>query len=108
MSMLNSKPQSPPLSRAHEESVIELLRENAEFRTEYLNNVLADGDREEILLAMRRIAEAFGMARVAESAHLNPTSLYRTLSPNGNPELASLLAIFSAVGLKMQVQAADG
>lgn len=108
MSMLNSKPQSPPLSRPHEESVIELLRENAEFRTEYLNNVLADGDREEILLAMRRIAEAFGMARVAESAHLNPTSLYRTLSPSGNPELASLLAIFSAVGLKMQVQAVDG
>lgn len=108
MSTVNSKPQSFPLSRPHEESVIELLRENAEFRTKYLNDVLADGNREEILLAMRRIAEAFGMARVAESTHLNPTSLYRTLSPNGNPELASLLAIFSAVGLKMQVQAVDG
>ena len=91
-------------SRPHEESVVELLRNDAEFRTQYLNDVLADGDKEEILVAIRRVAEAFGMARVAESAHLNPTSLYKTLSPAGNPELASLLAIFSAVGLKMQVR----
>lgn len=47
------------------------------------------------------------VARVAESAHLNPTSLYRTLSLSGNLGLASLLAIFSAVGLKIQVQAVD-
>lgn len=46
------------IHRPHEESIIELLRKNAEFRTEYLNNVLADGDREEVLLAMRRIDEA--------------------------------------------------
>lgn len=44
--------------RSHEESVIELLRENAEFRTVYLNSILADSDREEVLLAMRRIVEA--------------------------------------------------
>lgn len=99
----NNTVTAPP-SRPHEESVIELLRDNAEFRTEYLNDVLADGNKDEILLALRRVAEAFGMARVAENAHLNPTSLYRSLSPAGNPELASLLAILSAVGLKMQVR----
>ena len=102
MNTLSNDIVSP--SRPHEESVIELLRNSGEFRAQYLNDVLADGDKEEILLALRRIAESFGMATVAEKAHLNPTSLYRTLSPAGNPELASLLAILAAVGLKMQVR----
>jgi probable addiction module antidote protein len=105
MKNMNSAATQSAPDRPHEESVVELLRSDSVFRAQYLNDVFADGDKEEILVALRRVAEAFGMARVAEKAHLNPTSLYRTLSPAGNPELANFLAILSAVGLKMQVSA---
>ncbi len=41
---------------------------------------------------------------LAEQAHLNPTQLYRTLSPKGNPALSSLTAILKAMGLRLAVQ----
>jgi DNA-binding phage protein len=41
---------------------------------------------------------------VAEQARLNPTQLYRTLSPKGNPALSSLAAILKAMGLRLAVQ----
>ena len=41
---------------------------------------------------------------VAEQAHLNPTQLYRTLSPKGNPALSSLSAILKAMGMRLAVQ----
>src|SRR5262249_32125071 len=40
----------------------------------------------------------------AEQAELNATTLYRTLSPWGNPELKSLLAFLKALGLRLAVQ----
>ena len=62
-----------------------------------------DGDQQEVILAMCRIAEAFGVREVAESASLNAKTLYRTLSPAGNPQLSSLRAILAAVGLRLAV-----
>jgi len=41
---------------------------------------------------------------LAEQAELNATTLYRTLSPRGNPELKSLLALLKALGLRLAVQ----
>jgi len=44
---------------------------------------------------------------VAETAKLNRETLYRTLSQNGNPKLASLDSILHAVGLRLSVEAAS-
>ena len=46
--------------RSHEEATIESFRRDPEFAAEYLNAVLADGDQEELLVALRRVAAAFG------------------------------------------------
>ena len=35
---------------------------------------------------------------------LNATTLYRTLSPQGNPELRSLTAILKVMGVRLAVQ----
>jgi probable addiction module antidote protein len=56
-----------------------------------------------VMLALRRIASAHGMKDIAETAHLNPKTLYRTLSPSGNPELKSFQAIFGAMGMRLAV-----
>ncbi len=91
--------------RDHEEATIESFRKDPRFAAEYLNSVLEEGDQEELLVALRYMAKAFGgVSRLAEQAELNVTTLYRTLSPKGNPELKSLTALLKAMGMRLAVQ----
>src|SRR5262249_39450174 len=79
------------VSRSHEEATVESFRKDPAFAAEYLNAVLEDGDQEELMVALRRMSEAFGgVQKLAGRAKLNANTLYRTLSPKGNPELKSL------------------
>lgn len=92
-------------TRSHEAATVESFRRDPQFAADYLNAVLEDGAQEEVLLALRRMASAFGgVGGIAEAAALNATTLYRTLSPRGNPELRSLTAILRAMGLRLAVQ----
>ena len=50
---------------------------------------------------LRTVAEAYGMAKVAEYAGIQRESLYRSLSPSGNPTLKTLMAVMKAVGLRI-------
>jgi len=91
--------------RSHEVATVESFRRDPHFAAEYLNAVLADGDQEELMVALRHIAEAFGgVPKLAARAQLNATTLYRTLSPKGNPELKSMTALLSAMGMRLAVQ----
>ncbi len=92
-------------SRPHDDAMAELYRNDPAFALEVVNGILEDGDQAELLIVLRQMAQAFGgVQAVAEQAHLNPTQLYRTLSPKGNPALSSLLAILKAMGLRLAVQ----
>lgn len=94
--------------KAHDEAMAELLREDPAYAVELLNSILEDGDQGELLITLRQMTQAFGGVKaVAEQAHLNPTQLYRTLSPTGNPALNSLSAILKAMGLRLAVRAAE-
>ncbi len=53
--------------------------------------------------ALRHVAEARGMAAVAERAGMPRETLYRALSPNGNPTIKTLLAVLGAAGLHLAV-----
>ena len=88
---------------SHEEATIESFQLDPDYAAEYLNAVLEDGDQEELMLALRRVAAAFGMKEVAETARLNPKTIYRTLSPTGNPELRSFQAILGAMGMRLAI-----
>jgi probable addiction module antidote protein len=91
--------------RAHDAATVESFRKDPRFAAAYLNGVLADGDQEELMVALRYIAEAFGgVPKLAARAQLNATTLYRTLSPRGNPELRSMQALLSAMGMRLAVQ----
>jgi DNA-binding phage protein len=51
-------------------------------------------------LALRRLSDAFGgVTGLAQQAGLNATTLYRTLSGHGNPELRTLRAPFRLADL---------
>ena len=94
--------------RAHDEGMAELFREDIAFATQYLNSILEEGDQADLMMALRQMAKAFGgVSAVAERAQLNPTQLYRTLSPDGNPELRSLSAMLKAMGFRLAIQTID-
>ncbi|MGB3288796.1 MAG: addiction module antidote protein [Burkholderiaceae bacterium] len=95
-------------SRGHDEAMAELYRSDPALALDIINGILADGNQAELLTVLRQLAQAFGgVQTVAEQARLNPTQLYRTLSPKGNPELSSLTAILKAMGLRLAVQTLD-
>jgi probable addiction module antidote protein len=101
---MTRKPKSA-LSRSHEMATIESFRKDPQLAAEYLNAVLADGDQAEVMLALRRLSRAFGgVPKLAQEAELNATTLYRTLSPQGNPELKSLTALLRALGMQLAVR----
>jgi probable addiction module antidote protein len=68
----------------------------------YLRTAL-DDSQEAFLTALRNVAEARGMAKVAEETGLNRESLYRTLSNEGNPTLNTLRVVLDALGLRIDV-----
>jgi probable addiction module antidote protein len=56
------------------------------------------------LLALRALAEAYGgLGAVAAKAGINRESLYRSLSPKGNPTLKTLVAVVNCMGLRLSV-----
>lgn len=101
---MSSKVRRPP-SLEHEAATIESLRKSQRFAAQYLSAVLEDGNQEELMMALRRLSEAFGgVSALAAAAGLNPTTLYRTLSRRGNPELRSVTALLKAMGMRLSVQ----
>lgn len=71
----------------------------------YLEAALQDGDPQLVAAALGDIARAKGMSQVARDAGLGRESLYKSLSSSGNPELATVLKVISALGLQLHVSA---
>jgi len=72
----------------------------------YLSAALEDGDPKLVAAALGDIARAKGMAEIARKTGLGRTSLYKALSPNGRPELATVLKVLRALGLTLSAKAA--
>lgn len=59
-----------------------------------------------IARALGDIARAKGMSEVARNTGLSRESLYKALSENGNPSLATVLKVAKALGLRLHAKAA--
>jgi probable addiction module antidote protein len=94
-------------SISHEAAIVEELRRDPAFAAEYLKAALEDTEEPKVLLVvLRQLAEAQGgVAKIAKAAGVERESLYRALSPKGNPRLSTLTAVLKAVGLKLSVEA---
>lgn len=75
--------------------------ETEEDKASYLEAALEDGDPAVITAALGDIARARGMTHVARETGLGRESLYKALSPEGNPELATVLKVIRALGLRL-------
>jgi probable addiction module antidote protein len=96
------------MSVSHDEVLVKKLRKNREFAIEYVKSAMEDTEEPQVLLiALRQVAEAYGgIAKVAKAAGIERESLYRALSPRGNPRLSTLFAVTKAMGLTLTVETA--
>ena len=68
----------------------------------YLNSVAEDKDLPFLLKAIRQVVNARGgMGALAKAVKMSRTSLYKTLSPGGNPEVSTLETILAVYGLRI-------
>ena len=56
--------------------------------------------------ALGTVARAHGMTDIAKATGLGRESLYKALSAAGNPELATVLKVVAALGLRLSVERA--
>ena len=79
--------------------------ETEEDMAAYLNVALEEGELSLIMATLGDIARARRMAMIAEETGLGRESLYKSLSPNGNPEFATVLKVVRALGLQLNASA---
>lgn len=94
---------------SHHDAEVAELRADRELAVEYLKAAMESldnpDDRAAGLLALRTVAEAYGgLGVVAAEAGISRETLYRTLSPKGNPTLKTLLAVLKTVGMRLSVE----
>lgn len=73
-----------------------------EVSKHYLNEALEESI-DSFLVALKTVAQARQMAKVAREAGVQRETLYRSLSEQGNPTVDTLYSVLKAVGLKFRV-----
>ena len=87
---------------SYRERLLEDLRDPQEAAS-YINAAIDDSP-EMLLLAMRDVAEAHTMSKVAKGAGVAREAIYRILSKKGNPRLKSFRPVLHTMGLDLSVR----
>ena len=95
-----TQPRGPIVINGRYEVLRQLGKSDAEIAA-YFEAALEDGDPAVVTAALGDIARAKGMTKIAREAGLGRESLYKALSPDGNPELATILRVVRALGLQL-------
>lgn len=89
------------LTKSYDAFLLEQLRD-PELAAEYLSAAAEEGSVEQLLIALRTVAEANGgLGAVADRTQLNRQAMYKALSSEGNPTLTTLLAILRAINVNL-------
>jgi probable addiction module antidote protein len=72
----------------------------------YLSEAFESGNAAEIAHALGVVARARNMSALATQTNLTRETLYRALSPEGNPTLATLTAVTRALGFRLAIKRA--
>jgi probable addiction module antidote protein len=63
-----------------------------------------ENNPEYLLKAIGDIARSKGMAQIARELHLNRASLYKSLSPAGNPSFFTVMKVLDNLGYSIHIQ----
>ena len=75
-----------------------------EDMTEYMRQVLEEGDPAELGAALGAIARARGMSNLARDTGLSREGLYKSLSGERAPSTDTLFKVLKALGFKLTLQ----
>lgn len=88
--------------KSYEESLMQSLM-NPEEAAAYLDAAMELEDKNVLLIALRQVAKAHGMAEVARNASLGEKTLFKSLSDGGNPTLDTINRVLHSLGLRLSV-----
>ena len=74
-----------------------------EMITEYLNEILENGNENELITAIGNVAKSIGMTKIAEKSGLSRPSLYKALSDGAKPQFSTIVKVLKAVGGQITV-----
>ena len=74
-----------------------------ELQEGFLDSVAEDGSPDEILEAMKIVANARGMSKSVRDAGIAKESLYKSFSSDENPTLDTLSNIAKSIGYKLNI-----
>ena len=69
----------------------------------YIDAAMELDDPAALLVALRHVAKAHGMAEVARRADVGDKTLFKALSDKGNPTLETVNKVLHAEGLRLSV-----
>ena len=72
--------------------------------SEYLNQVIAEGDAAELAHALGVAAKARGMTEVAKDSGITREALYKALRPGASPRFETVAKVCSALGVRLVAQ----
>ena len=78
------------------------MLDSDEAINEYVAQVWAEGDADELIRAVGYVAKARGMAQIAKDSGLGRASLYKALAPGAKPRFETMIKVMNAIGIKMQ------
>lgn len=70
---------------------------------EYLNAVLEDGNKDDLVLAIGHVAKSIGMSKIAKETRMSRPSLYKALSDGAKPQFSTILKVLRAIGGEIRV-----
>lgn len=76
--------------------------DSEEVIAEYLRIASEDPNPDVFLSALGDVARARGMSQLAQKTGLGRESLYKALTPGGNPTYLTLRKVTEALGVKLQ------
>jgi len=77
--------------------------DSEETIAEYLTAALENPDPDAFLIAVRDVAKARGIAKVAADAGLGRESLYKALKPGARPRFDTVRRLLEALGVRLDV-----
>ncbi|WP_341523068.1 addiction module antidote protein [Pseudomonas sp. G.S.17] len=80
------------------------ILDSDEAINEYLTQVLADGDTDELIRAVGHVAKARGMAQIAKDSGLGRASLYKALAPGAKPRFDTIIKVMRAMGVELHAR----
>jgi len=69
---------------------------------EFLDAAMETGDIRVIASSLGAVARARGMSEIADEIGMSRTSLYKALSPDGNPEFATIVKVAKALNVPLR------